>query len=405
MQCKLPHAVLFFVLCLAVVVPLGSAQYDATGLFEFSKCWQQPADQNNSIFNLEADDRIDEKDLLRLLDGWQSGLPTATPVVTDTPPPTYTPTPTDTFAPTPSMTYTITPTSTMIPTDTPEPTFTFTPTPSSTPTAPSTLTSTPTHTTTPSSTFTPAPPNPLIIDLPGGVTMEMVLIPAGTFQMGSNDDSSWSWCHPCEQPVHTVNIGYDFYMGKYEVTEAQWYALMGPNPSSSDYPVTDISWDNCQWFIGQLNALGQGAFRLPSEAEWEYACRAETTTRFSFGDSNCSPSICSAYDLAEYGWYCGNNSPSDRKPVGWLLPNDFGLYDMHGNVLEWCQDHWHESYSGNPPTDGSAWESPTSSERVLRGGNWWSYPMWCRSSSRTKTSQGTRYGGAHGLRLVRELDM
>ena len=243
------------------------------------------------------------------------------------------------------------------------------------------------------------------INLPGGVPLVLVRIPAGTFQMGSPEDERGRWAD--EGPVHTVNIGYDFYMGKYEVTQAQWLAVRGSwpdpvyypgNPSyplgaGDNYPAYFISWNDAQDFIGSLNAYiassGQGPLtvRLPSEAEWEYACRAGTTTRFSFGDSLSVNDSCEDDGLrSQYMWYCGNNEPYGQpgygtKPVGTKLPNAFGLHDMHGNVSEWCEDWWHDSYT-RAPADGSAWVSPSGSLRVLRGGDWADSAGYCRSAYR-----------------------
>jgi formylglycine-generating enzyme required for sulfatase activity len=245
----------------------------------------------------------------------------------------------------------------------------------------------------------------------------MVRVPAGSFEMGSNEDWTWSPCYTCEQPVHTVNIAYDFYMGKYELTQQQWLALMGSWPGSSplsnyglgdNYPAYFISWNDAQNFITALNAYvtstsqGPATFRLPSEAEWEYACRARTQTRFFFGDSTLGPTVCSpgpAGDLGDYAWFCGNNSPYGSKPVGTKRPNAFGLYDMHGNLWEWCQDWYHGSYAG-APTDGSAWETPVGTSRVGRGGLWDAYPENCRSAYRGYTASIARRPDC-GFRLAR----
>ncbi len=250
-------------------------------------------------------------------------------------------------------------------------------------------------------------------NLPGGVKLEMVRIPAGSFQMGSPDNEPGRSSD--EGPVHTVKIDYDFYIGKYEVTQAQWKAVMGENPVyrcgiGDDYPVTHISWNDCQAFIDKLNRLNIGSFRLPSEAEWEYACRAGTNTRFYFGNSlgsgdNCED--CKAGFLpgrrCDYMWYCGNSDDPGgpefgARPVGQKLPNAFGLYDMHGNVWEWCQDEYHPDYNG-APTDGSAWQGQGINARVLRGGAWSYKARYCRSASRCGYSADRAYT-FHGLRLV-----
>jgi formylglycine-generating enzyme required for sulfatase activity len=198
-----------------------------------------------------------------------------------------------------------------------------------------------------------------------------------------------------EGPVHEVTIGYDFYMGEAEVTQGQWEAVMGSNPATGlgvgrDYPVYNVSWDDCQAFIAALNALGQGTFRLPSEAEWEYACRAGTTSRFYFGNSLGCADGCENCDAAkgvifveqrsDFMWYCGNDEGSNH-PVRQRFANFFGLYDMAGNVYEWCQDLYHGDYTG-APTDGSAWESGGELNRVIRGGGWFSGAGHCRSALR-----------------------
>jgi formylglycine-generating enzyme required for sulfatase activity len=193
-------------------------------------------------------------------------------------------------------------------------------------------------------------------NLPSSVTnhigLTLVLIPPGSFMMGSTSADD-------EQPVHQVTIGTPFYLGKYEVTQAQWVAVMGGNPSEfkgADQPVEHVSWEDAQAFIHKLNALADGfEYRLPSEAEWEYACRAGTTGDF-------------AGDLDALGWYEAN-SGGRTHPVGQKQPNKFGLYDMHGNVWEWCADMAPETYQG-APRDGSAWLSAASGRRILRGGSW-----------------------------------
>ena len=222
--------------------------------------------------------------------------------------------------------------------------------------------------------------------------MEFVLIPAGEFEMGlpyGEGDGD-------EEPVHHVLIEKAFYMGRYEVTQREWREVMGNNPSrfkGDDLPVDQVSWDDVQEFIWKLNEKeGTDKYRLPSEAEWEYACRAGTTTRYSFGDDESK--------LGDYAWY-GDNSGDKTHPVGMKLPNPWGLYDMHGNVWEWTQDTWHSNYDG-APTDGSAWESGAGADRVIRGVGWFSIAGGCWSSWRTYDDPGSR--GSHlGFRLLKEM--
>lgn len=230
--------------------------------------------------------------------------------------------------------------------------------------------------------------------LPGNVPMEMVLIPAGSFTMGSALDPGYS--ESDEAPAHTVNIGYDFYMCKTEITQAQYYAIMGANPQTGgpvgpNYPVNSMTPAQIQAFLSSLNTLGLGTFRLPSEAEWEYACRAGTTTRFYWGDSTDSEA---AHAHAWFDLSTGMNYPH---PVGQLLPNAFGLYDMAGNVNEVCQDWYHPTYTG-APADGSAWMNPDGTHYVARGGMSDSVVNECRSANRGVFST---YNWSMGFRIVR----
>ena len=265
-----------------------------------------------------------------------------------------------------------------------------------------------------------APEPPITILLPGDVPLELVYLPADTFLMGQypgEQDSSSD-----EEPQHSVTLSQGFYMGKYEVTQAQWLAVMGSWPGTAPsstyglgdtYPAYYVSWDDAQNFITALNthitntSQGPATVRLPSEAEWEYAYRAGTTTRFYFGDSlGCAADCtdCAAGVLpgnrSDYMWYCGNNSPNGSKPVGGKLPNAFGLYDMSGNLLEWCEDDWHWDYTG-APVNGSAWvDAPRGSFRVVRGGYWDSYAYRCRAANRYGYSPGDRYN-LNGFRVAR----
>lgn len=251
------------------------------------------------------------------------------------------------------------------------------------------------------------------IPLPGGVILEMVPIPPGSFKMGSPDDERGR--SKDEGPLHEVNINYSFYMGKYEVTQAQWESLMDRKPHrlygiGKNHPTFYISWYHCLNYISSLNRLDLGYFRLPSEAEWEYACRAGTQTRFYFGDSMGCNDYCDdckagkmSGNRGDYMWYCGNNVREGKpqfgcKPVGQKKPNAFGLYDMSGNLWEWCQDEYHHSYKG-APTDGSAWQSDEGGHRVLRGGAWDYRAAYCRSACRCGYRARSGYT-FHGFRLV-----
>lgn len=242
-----------------------------------------------------------------------------------------------------------------------------------------------------------------IEDLGKGVKLEMVLIPGGSFMMGSpEDEEGYS---SAESPQHSVTIK-PFFMGKYPVTQAQWQAVaslpkvkqqLKRDPSKfkgADRPVENVSWNDAVEFCDRLTRKTKRKYRLPSEAEWEYACRAGTTTPFHFGKTITT-------DLANY---CGEDetiggtlykgsygvgttgiSRQETTPVGSFgVANAYGLYDMHGNVREWCMDHWHKDYKG-APTDGSAWlnnNDNDNSYRLLRGGSWADYPPFCRSACR-----------------------
>ncbi|WP_226990687.1 formylglycine-generating enzyme family protein [Methanosarcina acetivorans] len=231
-------------------------------------------------------------------------------------------------------------------------------------------------------------------DYPNSIGMEFVKISSGEFMMGSPSDERG--ISNSEKPIHKVTIENSYYLGKYEVTQEQWKSVMGNNPShfkGDDLPVENVSWYDVQEFINKLNEMeGTDKYRLPSEAEWEYACRAGTTTRYFFGDDESK--------LGDYAWYWNN---SDRKthPVGQKKPNSWGLYGMSGNVLEWCQDKWHDNYDG-APSDGSAWEEGNSSYRVIRNGSWNASPMVCRSAYRFRFVPDTHVHFI-GFRLLRSL--
>jgi len=194
--------------------------------------------------------------------------------------------------------------------------------------------------------------------------IELVQIPAGSFLMGSPE------VYDDERPQHLVNVP-SFLMGKYTVTQAQYEAVMGTNPSyfeGSELPVEQVSWNDAVEFCDELSQLTGRQYRLPTEAEWEYACRAGTTTPYSFGEK-----------LTHKQANFGSNQTST---VGIYLPNSFGLHDMHGNVWEWCLDVWHGNYE-DAPSDGSAWITREESEsRLMRGGSWLSTSGDCRSAYR-----------------------
>ena len=168
------------------------------------------------------------------------------------------------------------------------------------------------------------------MDLGSGVKMEMLLIPAGEFLMGSPDSDKDS--SDDERPLHRVRISRPFYLGKYPVTQKQWEAVMGSNPSwfkNPSNPVETVNWEDCQQFLVKLNAKvrsGYGRFQLPTEAQWEYACRAGSNTKYYFGDEA---------SVADYSWYF-MNADAQTHPVGQKKPNAWGLYDIQGNVCEWC---------------------------------------------------------------------
>ncbi len=238
-----------------------------------------------------------------------------------------------------------------------------------------------------------------------GANLELMVIPGGTFKMGSSDGQVYDR----EIPQHEVSIQ-SFLMGKYSVTQAQWKAVaalpkveqeLNHAPSyfkGSNRPVEQVSWDEAVEFCQRLSQKTGREYCLPSEAEWEYACRAGTTTPFHFGETLTS-------DLANYrATFPYGSGPKGKyreqtTNVGSFPENAFGLCDMHGNVWEWCLDHWHENYAG-APIDGSAWlSSDNQAARLLRGGSWIAYPSVCRSANRFR---GARTFGVNdiGFRVV-----
>lgn len=257
--------------------------------------------------------------------------------------------------------------------------------------------------------------DPEVASLPGGVTMAFVQIPAGSFVMGSSETSPlWSTCSGnCERPRHEVTFAEPFYLGVYEVTQIQWRAIMDDNPSFNqncgpDCPVEQVLWTDITGpggFLERLNALGQGTFRLPSEAEWEYAARAGTDTRFPFGDApGCDPVSCSVpcAPLEETAWTCGNSGLVSQR-TGQKDPNPWGLFDMSGNVSEWVQDLYHTDYAG-APADGSAWVTGGGPHRVTRGGSFLAPPALARPAARSFRLPDSSPSREVGFRLVREIE-
>ncbi len=211
---------------------------------------------------------------------------------------------------------------------------------------------------------------------------EFCAIPAGTFRMGSE-----------RQPnPHEVTLTRPFHMGRFPVTQAQWEAVMGANPSAfvgPDRPVEQVSAHDCEEFIRRLDATGQGPFRLPTEAEWEYACRAGSTGTFCFGGDEAL--------LGDYAWYSAN-AGGETRPVGLKRPNAWGLHDVHGNVWEWCQDWW-DDYGPGPAIDPQGPREGFMGARVFRGGCWRGGADFAASAHRG--GRGPAYkANVLGLRLV-----
>jgi formylglycine-generating enzyme required for sulfatase activity len=241
----------------------------------------------------------------------------------------------------------------------------------------------------------------LTVDLPGGATMEFVWIEPGTFTMGSPDTESGRGSD--EGPQHEVTITQGFWLGKHEVTQGQWASVMGTTPwsgqsyvqESAGNPAAYVSWDDLQGMLSTLNAAADAAvYRLPTEAEWEYSCRAGTTTRWSFGDDEG--------DLGDYAWYQDNAwyVGTYGNQVGTKLPNPWGLHDMHGNVNEWVQDGYSDSYYGTSPSVDPIGPA-TGSSPVFRGGAYDGIARQVRSADRYDSfSTGFRYRDVGG-RLLR----
>jgi len=231
---------------------------------------------------------------------------------------------------------------------------------------------------------------------------EMVVIPAGSFLMGSPPDPEqdpFSNAKPVkigednEKPQHRVTIQ-SFAIGKYEVTQEQWHAVMGDNPSKNKgrtLPVENVSWGDAQSFVQKLSRKTGKKYRLPSEAEWEYSVRGGSTTTYPWGNSDA--------ELHVYAWF--NAIANATNHVGLKKPNQFGLYDMLGNVWEWTSDCWNENYDG-VPIDGSAWVRGKCINRVVRGGSWGIDPSSLRSSLRLD-AYGVFSSQYNGFRVARDL--
>ena len=222
--------------------------------------------------------------------------------------------------------------------------------------------------------------------LPGtNITFNMVYVQGGTFQMGSNDSEAYS----DEKPIHSVTLS-DYYIGETEVTQELWEAVMGNNPSyfkGSNKPVERVSWDDCQEFIRKLNQKTGKNFCLPTEAQWEYAARGGNKSRgYKYAGSNT---------IGDVAWYYDNSSSSTH-PVGTKLPNELGLYDMSGNVWEWCSD-WDGDYSTSSQTNPMG--PSTGSDRVLRGGCWYNGAHYCRVAYRYSSNPDRRIFNS-GFRLA-----
>ena len=223
----------------------------------------------------------------------------------------------------------------------------------------------------------------------GGVTFTMVAVEGGTFTMGATPEQGTD-AYDREKPAFEATLS-DYHIGQTEVTQALWIAVMGSNPSFSlgdlNLPVERVTWNDCQDFLAKLNEMTGKNFRLPTEAEWEYAARG--------GNKSRSYKYAGSHDVDEVAWYQGNSMQQSHL-VGTKLPNELGLYDMSGGVWEWCQDWW-DSYMGEPQTNPTGPESGTF--RILRGGSWYGAVGYCRVSYRGYYMPAGMSGDL-GLRLV-----
>ena len=230
--------------------------------------------------------------------------------------------------------------------------------------------------------------NTITIPVKDGISIDMVRVEAGTFTMGATAETKYPY--DCEKPTHRVTLTNDYYIGKYEVTQALWKAVMGKNPSffkGDNLPVEEVSWDDCQDFLSKLNRITGKTFRLPTEAEWEYAARGGNKSRgYQYSGSN---------NLSDVAWYY-DNSGIKTHAVGTKQANKLGIYDMSGNVWEWCQD-WYGAYSSSSQVNPTGANS--GSRRVFRGGSWSDSDSRCRSSYRDESTPDNRFNHV-GLRLV-----
>ena len=195
-----------------------------------------------------------------------------------------------------------------------------------------------------------------------------------------------------EHPAHQVTLTKPFYLGKFTVTQEQYQAVMGSNPSKfqgKDNPVEQVSWDDAQEFLKKLSEQTKQTVRLPTEAEWEYGCRAGTTTTYYSGDTET--------DLARAAWYEANSKDTTH-PAGQKEPNKFGLYDMHGNVWQWCQDYYDKDFYGKAEAENPSGPAQ-GTLRVMRGGSWDHYSITCRAASRDGRNPGSRFN-YFGFRIV-----
>jgi len=236
---------------------------------------------------------------------------------------------------------------------------------------------------------------PKMVRIQNSLSFDMVTIEAGSFQMGSDD-------YDDEKPIHKVTIKESFELGKYPITVGEYLHFVKAtkkelldkwSKEKENYPVTDVTWDDavayCKWLNEQQKEY---VYRLPTEAEWEYACRAGTTTKWSFRDDK--------ENLGEYAWYDKNSDDSTHE-VGKKKPNDFKLYDMHGNVFEWCQDDYVDNYK-KTPKDGNPYIDKNAKRKIIRGGSWYYNADSTRSAVRDRVSSTFRDNFV-GFRLLRTL--